>query len=380
MRSSLLPIAALVGAVVISACGSSGSGNGSSSSGSGGSSSGASSSGSSGGSSSSGSSGGSSSTSSGGQPGDGGPVDGDVLMNDSGGGGPAYTVQFGPINVPPNTENTQCIIVNLHNPSPLHVGQIHDLLGTASHHMILYKVAAQAEMTTPFPCQPFQSALNPAMGNPLIISQKMDDTLTLPPGVAFTLDANQTVRLEMHYINANPNPAGVTLVTTSTLTPVDPASYKWDASFLFVGDPSISIPPMAMFSTGQQYFTLPSNFNSSNFFAITGHEHHLGTNVQIWSASSASDPGTQIYQSTSWSDPPVTTFSPPIRVTAGGGFKFQCDWVNNTTSTVSFGESANNEMCFFWAYYWPSQGAQVCFVSQGLNACCPGPNPICSQL
>ena len=30
------------------------------------------------------------------------------------------------------------------------------------------------------------------------------------------------------------------------------------------------------------------------------------------------------------------------------------------TSRSKFGESANNEMCFFWAYYYPSKGAYVC--------------------
>jgi hypothetical protein len=298
---------------------------------------------------------------------------------DSGGGAQTYTVQFGPIQVPPGTENTQCIIVSLKNAQQIHVGQIHDLLGTASHHMILYKIAPQPEQATPFDCQPFQSALNPAMGNPLIISQRMDDTLTLPPNVAFTLDPNQMVRLEMHYINANPTQT-VTLLTTSTLTTLPTASYKYDASFLFIGDPQISIPPNATFSTGQQYFALPATYNSSNFFAITGHEHHLGTNVQIWSTTGSSDPGSQIYQSTSWSDPPVTSFTPPIHIPAGGGFKFQCDWDNTTNSTVTFGESANNEMCFFWAYYFPSQGAQVCFTSGGVNFCCPGGGPACNNL
>jgi hypothetical protein len=375
MRTSLA-LAALVSAVLIAACGSSGStGNQGSSSGGGSGSSGGSSGSSNG--SSGGGSGGSGSSSGTLPPIDAAAPDGDVLMNDSGNGTQSYTVQFGPIMVKPSQENTQCIVVSLHNPAPIHVGQIHDLLGTASHHMILYKLAAgTAEQPTPFDCQPFQSALNPSMGNPLIISQKADDTLTLPQNVAFTLDANQIVRLEMHYINANPSQA-VTLVTTSTLTTIPDSQYKYDASFLFIGTTNVSIPPNSTWSTNQQYFQVPSNYNSSNFWAITGHEHHLGTKVQIWSATSSSDPGSLVYTSTSWSDPPVTTFSPPIRVPAGGGFKFQCDYDNTTSQTVSFGESANNEMCFFWSYYWPSQGAQVCFADLGV--CCPG-NPACAAL
>jgi hypothetical protein len=307
-------------------------------------------------------------------------------MDDAGNGEQSFTVQFGPIQVPPQTENTQCIVVPLGNTASVHIGQIHDLLGTSSHHMILYKVAAQAAQTTPFNCQPFQDTLNPADGNPLIISQKKDDLLTLPPGVAFTLDANQMVRLEMHYINASTTTT-TTLVTTSTLTTMNAADYKYDASFLFIGDPDITIPPQSDFTLGPVYFQVPATYASSNFFAMTGHEHQWGTKVQIWSATGASDPGSLIYTNTDWSDPVTTDFTPPFHVDANGGFKFQCDWYNGSTSTVTFGESAGtNEMCFFWAYYYPANpsGAQVCFHTQklggtGTDACCPG-SALCAAL
>jgi hypothetical protein len=352
--ASLASLAALVGAVSITACSSSTTGGDNKGTSSGGGSGGGSGSG------SGSSSGGGSGSGSGGSVDDAGTVS---MTNDAAAGTDSYTVTFGPITVNPGEENTQCIVVPLGNTQQIHVGQIHDLLGTASHHMILYQVAAQAAQTAPFNCQPFQDTLNPSAGSPMIISQKPDDTLTLPQNVAFTLSANQMVRLEMHYINASTMP--VTLKTTSTLTTISAADYKYDASFLFVGDAilgpkGMGIPANATWSTGQQYFPVPSKYSQSNFFAITGHEHHLGTGVQIWSATGSSDPGSQIYTSTSWSDPPVTTFTPPLHVPAGGGFKYNCDYDNTTTNTVSFGESATDEMCFFWAYYWPSQGASVC--------------------
>jgi hypothetical protein len=193
----------------------------------------------------------------------------------------------------------------------------------------------------------------------------------------------------MHYINANPT-TPATLVTTSTLTTLPAAQYQQDASFIFIGSPDISIPAQSSFTLGPDYFQMPTNFASSNFFAMTGHEHQWGTKVQIWSAANSGDPGTLIYTNTDWSDPVTTQFSPAFHVDANGGLKFQCDWYNASTSTVSFGESANNEMCFFWAYYYPAipQGAQVCFHTNqaggGVDVCCPGfsgtPSPFCASL
>ena len=312
----------------------------------------------------------------------GGDAGGDDAGMPAGDGGvESFTVTFGPIQVPPSTENTQCITVRLGNPTPIHVGQIHDLLGDSSHHMILYKVSDTTEQKTPIDCRPFTDTLNPAKGNPLIISQKKDDTLALPQGVAYTLDANQMVRLEMHYINATTST--VTLETSSTLTTLPDSEYKNDASFVFVGDLDISLPPMSNATLGPIFFPMPSQFANANFFAITGHEHQLGTKVQVWSAQNANDTGKLEYTSTMWSDPVTTHYDPPLQFPNGSGFKYQCDWYNGTTSTVTFGESANDEMCFFWAYYWPSQGAQVCFHTAnygGVDVCCPGSSQLCASL
>jgi hypothetical protein len=74
---------------------------------------------------------------------------------------------------------------------------------------------------------------------------------------------------------------------------------------------------------------------------------------------------------------------PPFEIPAGGGFRFTCEWNNTSGQSVGFGESANDEMCFFWAYYYPSQGAFVCAhtdqIPGGFNLCCPG-SPLCSML
>jgi hypothetical protein len=39
-------------------------------------------------------------------------------------------------------------------------------------------------------------------------------------------------------------------------------------------------------------------------------------------------------------------------------------------------------MCFFWAYYYPSQGSQICFHTEqlgGNDLCCPD-NPLCEYI
>ena len=115
-------------------------------------------------------------------------------------------------------------------------------------------------------------------------------------------------------------------------------------------------------------------------FAITGHTHKQGTDVQVRVAPSKTGPMTDVYSPKpfSWSEPETRTHSPPFSVPKAGGFDFECTYTNTTGDEIGFGESANDEMCFFWAYYYPSQGSKVCIHTDqygganGINLCCPG--------
>jgi hypothetical protein len=300
------------------------------------------------------------------------------------GGGESFSVTFDPVMINPGEENTKCVIKKLTNPTALHVGKIHNVLGQGSHHLIVYKTNDTMEQTTPFDCQPFADLLTPDKGSPLMITQKKDDLLELPPGVAFAIGAEQFVRLEMHYINTTSAPLEVT--ATTTLISMDEKDFKDEADFLFFGTPDIDIAPQSAATVGPIYIPLPSMLEGSKFFGFTGHEHHWGTGVTVGVTTGKTGADTMIYDppSFSWSEPPTVYQDPPVTVPQGGGFHLTCKWQNNGTSSVKFGESANDEMCFFWTYYYPSKGAFVCahtdkYVPGGFDLCCPG-NALCSQV
>ena len=307
--------------------------------------------------------------------------------DDSGGPPPpgSFSITFGPLAAPATEEHTKCIVKRLGNPDKMHVGSVHNVLSLGSHHLIVYRTNDTAEQTTPFDCKPFTDTLDPTKGSTLMISQKRDDTLQLPDGVGYTLDANQMVRLEMHYINAGSSE--IKVQATSTFVPIADAAFKFEADFLFIGTPDINIPPLSKATVGPMFLKLPAAYDGVNFFAMTGHEHQYGTNVTVHAATSASDPGTPVYDVPGWlwSEPKTVVASPPFQIATGGGFSFSCSWNNTSNAAVGFGESANAEMCFFWAYYYPSQGgARVCIhtnkVAGGLDGCCPGSSPVCNFL
>ena len=294
-----------------------------------------------------------------------------------------FRVEFGPITVPPGTEEVQCVIIPLGNDVPVKINEIENVLGNASHHYIIYTTPETVAQPEPHPCQSIQNLINPDTGQPLMITQKYEETLTLPEGVAFALPAGQMLRLELHYINATDQPTEVHV--TSTFRSIAEAEYRYPADFLFVGNPDIEIPAGASATLGPSYLPLSIEFADAKFFGFTGHQHHYGTNVYVTMAESESGPETPVYDlpNFNWDEPETVFHDPPLSFPAGGGFRFTCEWTNTSGGTVRFGEGVDDEMCFFWAYYYPATGIKTCFHTEQtpapIDVCCPG-NPLCNLI
>jgi hypothetical protein len=266
--------------------------------------------------------------------------------------GPApFTYSIVIPSVAPGEEGTQCLNVQLPNTTPISITKIHDVLSEGSHHFIVSMV--NDPMATVMPataCKPFRTALQ---GGPLAITQRKDDTIVTPPGVGYGLSANQIISLELHYINTDTNMLQVQAQTE--IYPAEPGANLQDSTVLLIGTTNFSLAPQTTTSTGPRYIAMPSDLDGVNYFAITGHTHRLGTAVKVSSASSATATPTVLYAppNYNWDSPSLDQLNPAVQVPSGGGFVLQCDWNNTTNSTITWGESALNEMCFFWAYYYP---------------------------
>jgi hypothetical protein len=278
--------------------------------------------------------------------------------------------------MPPGDETTKCVVVKLDNPEAVWVTAIHTSLAAGSHHMIVYKTGDADEQPDPFGCTPFAETLT-GQAFPLIITQIPDESLVMPPGVAVKFEPNQTIRIEAHFLNYYPDEITAQgQVTFDTIAEED----VWrEANMLFYGDIDFQIPANSEYQTDWAFLPVGDGVE---VFAVTGHTHQQGTNVEVYHATSVDDDSTPIYPMDTpfqWDESPVVQYDPPLGFDGENGFRFRCSWNNTTDKTLDFGESASKEMCFLWAYYYPSDGYQVCAKlgslgsSFGLeNICCPG--------
>ena len=103
--------------------------------------------------------------------------------------------------------------------------------------ILVAKVNDETERPDPYPCVPFTDTFNDP---PLIITQRAEDRLTLPEGVAYTIEPNQMLRLELHYVNVNTTPQ--MLEATSTFVPMPTDEVENEANITFDDNPALQTP------------------------------------------------------------------------------------------------------------------------------------------
>jgi hypothetical protein len=285
-----------------------------------------------------------------------------------GSGGGALTpfiTQIGPITLAASEERTVCVTRRLGNTTAFHASEVHTLLiGPAWHELVVYRVNDTVESLTPTNCPTLGGFIGADGGTALVYTKLPDENLVLPSGLGFSFAANQMLRLELHALNA-----GTSTVDASAridVQPLDESTFSTEAGMLLTSTLAINIPPGQ--TTIETNYTLPQAFVGTSAFELTGYTHKLGVDMF------ASSGFTQIYAPSVYvyDNPQIATPNPPVDLPADGGLKVTCIYQNPTSSTVTFGSSANDERCDLRLYYSPARSTQLCVHVGGTTACCPG--------
>ena len=265
---------------------------------------------------------------------------------------------IGPIDVPAGVETTQCIVVPLGNTEEVVMNGYTIQLSEGSHHLIVY-MTTDAENDDPVNCVPF-AGLAVGTDLPIVFANKKQETWVFPEGIAVDIPANQMVKIEGHYINTTANDLQGTGTVTFSTTPKATSPAFQPANFDFFGTTKINIPPNSTWTTGQLFQV---GLAGTHLISVTTHQHELGTGIQVW-AGNPGDTSDQIADDLDWSNPSWNLIDPQFDFDGTNGLTYQCSWTNTTDETVSFGESALDEMCFVGGYYYPSQGMNLCVDGQ----------------
>ncbi len=250
-------------------------------------------------------------------------------------------ITSGPIQMAPGQEKTFCVIVDLPTDAELPVVKMAQHNNGTSHHFILFRAG---------------TALDPGVGDcpaglfvthaPIYPGTKSQGPFEMPEGVAITLAKHQTLILQLHLLN----PTDHDIVEEELINLyAGPAGAQYQKAGVVGGSNYLfQIPPHQMYTATQRCYVT----NAMNMFALTSHSH--GRTISFDIKANLTSGEADIYHNTSWSEPEVGHYTPPLELDGFNWIEFSCTWFNESSNTISYGESGTDEMCIMFGFYYPA--------------------------
>jgi len=170
-----------------------------------------------------------------------------------------------------------------------------------------------------------------------------------PPGVAVRLQPHAIVYPNLHFHNYSDAP--VLGQAVFNFIPARKGTVRHHAQALTVGSFQINIPPRGNAALTGEWHT-PT---ALNLVQLSTHEHHRGTRVTVHHIDASGADLGELVVSTNWEHPTVQWYQQALRLPAGDGFRFTCEWSNPDDHAVHFGPTTEDEMCFVVGYFYPDE-------------------------
>lgn len=265
-----------------------------------------------------------------------------------------YQLKVDKFEIAPNFEREIFVRRDVGNKSDVFVNRIKLKSRSNSHHMVIYAFKENAIIP---PLNQVRDLRNPdntlnlvtalTIGGHVFLGGGTDaqQEYTFPEGAALLLPANATVDLNPHYFNkTNSVRFGENYVNFYT-TPKE--KVKNVVKMLDLANQNISIEP-----NERKTVTKSWTFNTANnIVMLTSHTHKLGEKFIIKIKGGSRD-GQVVYETTDWEHPLIKNFKEPLQLLKGEGLTSEVTYFNNTTKTVKFGLTSEDEMDIIFGYYY----------------------------
>jgi hypothetical protein len=271
--------------------------------------------------------------------------------------GQGYQLKIDPFDVNPNFERELFVRRTVGNTSDVYVSRFTVNMRPGSHHFIAYDYSDKTSLPPLNQVRDLRSADNTLnlltafqMRNHVYLAgaQSPNEDYSFPAGYALLIPANASLDLNTHYVNKGK--AVVKGEAYINLYTIPKASVTRVVQTLNLGNTSLTTQP------GQRRtFTRTFTFSKARqILALTSHMHKLGEKFVI-KISGGPRNGEVVYTTTDWEHPEVVNFAKPISLAKGEGLTSEITYFNNTTKTVNFGLTSEDEMGIIFGYYYEEQ-------------------------
>jgi hypothetical protein len=263
---------------------------------------------------------------------------------------PALGVQIAApaVHLGTGAEAFYCYHTDAGSSAELDVGEWESLLGSGVVSLDVYRTEGDS---TPSGTMT-NTGCTSGFGGPiwLYASYVRHGHLAMPGGVAVPLKAHERLEFNLHFLNTLSAPVDTEVALNAYKTPSKTFQV---ASVQLSFNTQIAIPP-----NGSQNVTgVCTPPNGASYFYMTTHTFKRGIDARITRRAADGTLGEVLVDTTDFSMPAESTWTAGHFLTFAAGEKYQyrCSYQNDRASTVTVGDSAeNNEQCTTMAYYFPA--------------------------
>ena len=215
-------------------------------------------------------------------------------------------------------------------------------MSAGSHHMFAFYQEGATTASTSTPCP--SGGLT--FGAFTFTSQTPHVVQTYPATIGATIPQGYGFNMMAHYLNTTSE--SLNAVVSLTMYVAKPNVVTNHAGVIFLNNALISVPATDQPVQTSSTYSLPQEVN---ILTASSHMHKYATDFVATTST-----GVTLYSTTTWDNPTPTVFSPPLQLASGTSITWTCTDVNDTGSTLTFGESAEtNVMCIDVNIFYPVQ-------------------------
>ena len=182
-------------------------------------------------------------------------------------------------------------------------------------------------------------------------SQRTNQVVTLPEGVAAPLTTPLMLVFSHHYVNATDSPIDINAVLN--VETMDAENVDSVANLIFDDIPDIEIEP----GTDRVFDRTCIVDRDIQIALVSTHNHAWGAcaTMNHYSGSTGTVDPEPFFVNKQWDRPPILHFEPDsFSIRAGDGIHWACHYRNDTEQTLINDGTAEGEMCVFAAVSYPS--------------------------
>jgi hypothetical protein len=256
------------------------------------------------------------------------------------------------IEIASGEEVTYCWYTTIDIDQAVGVKKWSSTMTPGSHHLIVYFTGSeeQPDDTITQDCGGFGAGLPPVW---TYSAQTPEAENPMPAGVGMTVNAQQKLFVQMHYLNVTPNPISAHVVINAE-TYAEGEQYE-PASPYITFNTEINLGPMEAGSV-EGTCDVPAG---KKFFTLSTHAHRRATRTYVM------DGDTMLFDSDNWEHPGATDWRQAPYYEFNGALTYHCDYQNDLDQPVTTGDSADtDEMCMAVGYMFPATSPTYCLNSQ----------------